>query len=90
MTGLTDEHKFILIQFFLEDASSEQPIVHSKKMEKRQGALINEIETLIRDYEELDLGVDVIPYKEVVTHIRKIKGKEAYNQFVDDLLKPYM
>lgn len=89
MMTLTDENKFILIQFFLEEDCNEHPKVHSKKREKRQGALINEIDALMKSYEELNAGIDLIPYKEILTYLRKVKGKEAYTIFIDDLLSPY-
>lgn len=90
MIPITDEEKFILVQFFLVDPISENPRIHPKKKEKRQGALLKELDFLIHEYEELNAGIDVLPYKEAAKALRKIKGKEAYQEFVDELIRPYM
>ncbi|MCA5014567.1 MULTISPECIES: LtrD [unclassified Enterococcus] len=89
MEVTNDEVNYILVQLFLDDPTSETPRIHVKKREKRQGALIKELDTLINDYEELETDIDISPYKEAVKILRKIKGKDAFNQFVDDLLRPY-
>lgn len=90
MIPITDEEKFILVQFFLVDPISENPRIHPKKKEKRQGALLKELDFLIHEYEELNAGIDVLPYKEAAKALRKIKGREAYQEFVDELIRPYM
>lgn len=90
MTNQNDEVSFILVQFFLEDSISEEPKVHPKKREKRQGALLKELDDLIRSYEEIDPEIDVQPYKEAAKVVRSIRGKEAYMSFIDRLLRPYM
>lgn len=87
---MTDESKFILVQFFLEDPTSEHPRIHAKKKEKRQGAVSKELDTLIREYESLEADIDIEPYKEAANALRKIKGREAYAAFVDELTRPYM
>lgn len=85
-----EESNFILVQFFFTDPTSEQPRIHPKKIEKRQGALNKELSILIQEYEELDAGIDLVPYREAVQRLRKIKGKEAYQEFVDELIRPYL
>lgn len=90
MIPITDEEKFILVQFFLVDPISENPRIHPKKKEKRQGALLKELDFMIHEYEELNAGIDVLPYKEAAKALKKIKGREAYQEFVDELIRPYM
>lgn len=89
MDNLTDESKFIIVQFFLDDPISEEPRIHSKKREKRQGTLLKELDTQIQEYEDLETDIDLIPYKDAAKMLRKVKGKDAYAQFVDELLIPY-
>ncbi len=85
-----EESNFILVQFFFTDPTSEQPRIHPKKSEKRQNALLKELSILTQEYEELDVGIDLVPYREAAQRLRKIKGKEAYQEFVDELIRPYL
>lgn len=89
MEAVTDEQKFIIAQFFLDKPTRENPRVHSKKREKRQGTLIKEMDTLIHEMEELSLNEEAELYKDAVKVLRKIKGKDAYNLFVEELISPY-
>lgn len=89
MEAVTDETKFILIQLFLDDPTSERPRIHSKKKEKRKGTVIKELETLVHDFEEAELDIDLNPYKEALKFLRKMKGTDVYSIFVDELLAPY-
>lgn len=85
-----EESTFILAQLFFVNSVSERPRIHPKKIEKRQNALAKELSMLIQEYEELDAGIDLVPYREAVQRLRKIKGKEAYQEFVDELIRPYL
>lgn len=89
MDNLTDESKFIIVQFFLDDPTSEAPRIHSKKREKRQGTVLKELDTLIHDLEEIETDIGLEPYKEAAKILRKLRGKEKYMNFVDELLQPY-
>lgn len=89
MDQLTDESKFILTQFFLADPLSEQPRVHQKKKEKSKGTALKELDTLIHDFKEKELEIDLFPYEEAATYLRKLKGNDAYLVFLDELLAPY-
>ena len=89
MTQENEELLFIITQFVLTDTESEFPTIHPKKKDKRQGSLIKEMDDLIHEYTELDVDIDLTPYQDAVKLLRKIKGKEAYEQFIDDLLAPY-
>lgn len=89
MIPLSEEANFILLEFFLVDPLSQTPMVHPKKKEKKQGALQKELKILIHDYEELETNIDLAPYKEALQFLRKVRGKELYRQFIDDLLRPY-
>lgn len=90
MDNLTDESKFIIVQFFLDDPTSEVPRIHSKKREKRKGTVLKELDTLIHDLEEIETDIDLEPYKEAAKTLRKLRGKEEYTNFVDELLQPYL
>lgn len=89
MISISEEAHAVIVQFFLVDPLEFSPIVHPKKKEKPQGALIKELETMIRDYEELEAGIDLAPYHEALESLKKIKGKELYQVFLDGLLRPY-
>ncbi|MGX7203092.1 LtrD [Enterococcus plantarum] len=90
MDNLTDESKLIIVQFFLDDPTSETPRIHSKKREKRKGTVLKELDTLIHDLEEIETDIDLEPYKEAAKILRKIRGKDEYMSFVDELLQPYV
>lgn len=89
MIVVTEEIKDILIQFFLDDPTSETPKIHPKKKEKRKGALLKELDELIHSYEQLEIGIDLDPYKKAAIELRKLKGTDAYLVFIDSLLRPY-
>ncbi|WP_270720970.1 LtrD [Enterococcus faecalis] len=89
MDQLTDESQFTLTQFFLADPHSEQPTVHQKKKEKAKGTVLKELDTLIHDVKEKELEIDLFPYEEAATYLRKLKGNDAYLVFLDELLAPY-
>lgn len=89
MTDTQAHIHFIIAQLFFEDETSERPRIHPKKRDKRQGALTKELDIIIHDYEELDADIDLDPYREAVKLLRKIKGRDAYNTFIDSLLRPY-
>ena len=89
MEQLTDESKFILTQFFLADPLSEQPRVHQKKKDKSKGTVLKELDTLIHDFKEKELEIDLFPYEEGATDLGKLKGNDAYLVFMDELLAPY-
>lgn len=89
MEAATDEVKFIIVQFFLDDPTSERPRIHSKKKEKRRGTVLKELTTMINDFEDSDTDIDLEPYKEAAKFLRKLKGTDEYTIFVDDLLAPY-
>lgn len=89
MNQLTEESKCILTQFFLEDPLSEQPRVHQKKKETSKGIVLNELETLIHEVKEKEIEMDVFPYEEAATFLRKLKGTDAYLVFLDELLASY-
>ena len=89
MTEEQEYSRYLITQLFLVDAVSEPPKIHPKKREKKQGAVTKELEQMVQDYEALDSGIDVEPYKEAIKMLRQLKGKDAYEVFKEDLLKPY-
>ncbi|WP_459578086.1 LtrD, partial [Enterococcus faecalis] len=70
----------------LADPLSEQPRVHQKKKEKSKGTVLKELDTLIHDFKEKELEIDLFPYEEAATYLRKLKGNDAYLVFLDELL----
>ncbi|HHX0219082.1 hypothetical protein [Enterococcus faecalis] len=51
--------------------------------------MLKELDTLIHDFKEKELEIDLFPYEEAATYLRKLKGNDAYLVFLDELLAPY-
>lgn len=90
MTQLSDEARFVIVQLFVDDSIVDGTVIHSKKKEKRKGALTKELQQLIHDYQEFDLDIDLVPYEEAEKYVRTLDVGEPYNMFIESLLRPYM
>lgn len=89
MTQLSEESRFIIIQFFLMDPLSETPKIDDNKRNKNKRVLLKELETLTQEYENLDTNIDLTDYKEGIHFLKNIKQSEDYQLFIDELLQPY-
>ena len=65
---------------------TNQESTRKERKIKRNGA--KELDTLIHDFKE-KLEIDLFPYEEAATYLRKVKGNDAYLVFLDELLAPY-
>ncbi|NSN24351.1 LtrD, partial [Enterococcus faecalis] len=54
-----------------------------------KGTVLKELDTLIHDFKEKELEIDLFPYEEAATYLRKLKGNDSYLVFLDELLAPY-
>lgn len=87
---LSEEGKWVIIQLFFDDSCIEEGKIHPKKKEKKKGALTKELQQLIHDYKENELDIDLEPYQEAESFLRKMQGEIPYQEFIDSLLIPYM
>ncbi len=87
---LTEENRFILIQFFLVDPLSQRPKIHPKRLEMKKNRLIKELRDMISDYKESEIDIELEPYQEALKVVKEIKTAEEYSDFIDDLLRNYL
>ncbi len=90
MTPLSDEARLIIVQLFVDDRDETGTTIHPKKKEKKRGALMKELQQLRHDYEEIESDIDLEPYQEAETFLRKVTGEVPYQEFIDKGLRPYM
>lgn len=89
MNQLSEESRFILVQFFLVEPFGETPKVHKKKLKKTRGSLLMELDEFIHSYKKISEEIDVLPYEEAAKYVRSIKDEELYKEFLEELLQNY-
>lgn len=90
MPMMTENMLLALSQILLEDPASESPKIHEnrrKKLSKRQ--MIYRLEQMIQEMESQEIEVDLEPYKETVTSLKKIKTTQEYDQLIQDFVECY-
>jgi len=50
--------------------------------------VIKKLETMVHEFKELELDIDLESCKNALKYLRKIKGKDEYSIFVTNLLAP--
>lgn len=85
-----NNHLFIAIsQIILDDPESESPRIHNKRKKISKRQLIRRLELMIQELEELEVEVDLTPYKDSVDCLKKLKKEQDYNDLVQEVIDGY-
>lgn len=84
-----ENYYIALSQILLVDPASETPRIHTKRKEISKRQMIRRLELMVKDFEELDIQIDLSPYQETIDYLKKIKNDHEYNELIQEVVDAY-
>lgn len=78
-----------LAQVLLVDPASENPKIHSGRRSISKRQMIRRLELMVKDYQSLSINVDLEPYQETITYLKKLKSDREYEEVIQEFSDAY-
>lgn len=90
MKQTDEEFNAIVAEILLDDPTSEYPHIHIARKEMAKGAVQKQLENLILDYEKAEIDIDLKPYAEALSCLRKMKVHTGeWECFLEEIVQAY-
>lgn len=89
MTELSQNARDVLLNFLLINPTSEDPIIHQRKTERPKSVLLKEVQSLVNEFEEREIQIDLSPYYEAISYLKSFKNAGDYRSFIVELVSLY-
>lgn len=90
MKKTDQEFKDIIAEILLIDPTSAHPKIHPARKEMKKGALQKQLDDVILKIEESELDVDILPYKEALVLLRKMRPATGeYDALLKEIVMAY-
>lgn len=87
---MKNENYYIaLSQILLVDPASETPRIHTKRKDISKRQLIRRLELMVKEFEELEIEINLSPYEDTIAHLKKIKNDHEYNELIQEVVDSY-
>lgn len=89
MPAKNENYYIALSQILLVDPASETPRIHTKRKDISKRQLIRRLELMVKEFEELEIEIDLKPYQDTIAHLKKIKNDHEYNELIQEVVDAY-
>ncbi|MEQ7056598.1 hypothetical protein ABQE23_09515 [Enterococcus avium] len=89
MPAKNENYYIALSQILLVDPASETPRIHTKRKDISKRQLIRRLELMVKEFEELEIEIDLSPYKDTINLLKKIRNDHEYNDLIQEVVDSY-
>ncbi len=89
MPAKNENYYIALSQILLVDPASETPRIHTKRKDISKRQMIRRLELMVKEFEELEIEIDVSPYQDTIDLLKKIRNDHEYNDLIQEVVDSY-